>query len=353
MLAHFRGQDGLALGELVHHADDFLRLDHVGGGRPGDGLLLLPRADLFLPRREAFLPRERLAGGDVFADGDQRVAAVAHHGNAHVDVLVDGRGVDVDVNDGGLGRKRGEASGHAVVETNAHGDQEIGVADGLVGGVGAVHAEHAEPLRMIAGERAEAHQGTGHRDVQVVGEVAEFFAGVGHDHAAAAEQQGPFRLVQGVHDLAYLGVIGAVGRVVAAQADVFGPHELGGGLEHVLGQVYEHGTGTPGARQIERLPHDLGEVLYVLHHIVVFGAGAGDARDVHLLERVVADEAGGHLSGEDHQRDGVAVGRRDAGHGVGRAGAGGRHAHADLARGAGVAVGGVNGGLFVPHQNMS
>ena len=257
------------------------------------------------------------------------------------------------MDDGGLGRKRGEAPGHAVVEAHAHGDQEVGVADGFVGGIGSVHAEHAEPLRVIAGERAEAHQGTGHRDAECFGEAAEFFAGVGHDHAAAAEQQGALRLVERVHDLADLGEVGAVGRVIAAQAHVFGPCELGRTLKHVLGQIHKHGAGTPGAGQIEGLPHDLGEILHVLHHIVMFGAGACDARNVHLLERVVADEPGGYLPGEDHQRDGIAVRGRDAGHRVGGSGAGCGHADADLARGAGVSVGGVNGGLLMTYQNVA
>lgn len=114
-----------------------------------------------------------------------------------------------------LAQRRRGVLGHAVVEAHAHGNQEVGVADGFVGGIGPVHAEHTEPLRVIAGERAEAHQGTGHRDAQVLGEIAELFAGIGHDHAAAAEQQGALRIVERVHDLADLGVIGAVGRVVA------------------------------------------------------------------------------------------------------------------------------------------
>ena len=78
-----------------------------------------------------------------------------------------------------------------------------------------------------------------------------------------------------------------------------------------------------------------------------------DTRNVHLLERVVADEAGGYLPGENHHRDGIAIRGRDAGHRVGGSGAGCGHADADLARSAGVSVGGVNGGLLVTYQNVA
>ena len=141
----------------------------------------------------------------------ERLFHVADDGHVGVYDLVDFGGVDLQVDDLGVRPETARIARHAVVEAHAHGDQEVGVADGFVGGIGSVHAEHAEPLRVIAGECAEAHQGTGHRDAECFGEAAEFFAGVGHDHAAAAEQQGALRLVERVHDLADLGEVGAVG----------------------------------------------------------------------------------------------------------------------------------------------
>ncbi len=257
------------------------------------------------------------------------------------------------MHDGGLGREGGKAARHAVVEAHAHGQQQVGVADGFVGRVGAVHPEHPEPLGMVAGEGPKPHERAGDGDVQAGGEMAEFLARVGHDHAAAAKEQGAFGLIERVHHLAYLRVVGAVGGVVAPHAHVIRPHEFGGTLKHVFGQVHEHRAGPPRTGQIEGLADDLGQLLDVLHHIVVLGAGTGDARDVHLLKGVVADEPGGDLPREDHEGDGIAIGRGDAGHGVGRAGPRRGHADAHLARGAGVAVGGVDGGLFVPYQNMS
>ena len=51
-------------------------------------------------------------------------------------------------------------------------------------------------------------------------------------------------------------------------------------------------------------------------------------------------------------RDAVEHGRGEAGDEVGRAGAGGGHADADAARGAGVAVGHVRGALLVAHEHV-
>ena len=80
--------------------------------------------------------------------------------------------------------------------------------------------------------------------------------------------------------------------------------------------------------------------------------GARDADGVALLEGVHANRGGRHLSADDDQRNAVHVGGGNAGHGVRQAGAGGDQRDADIARGAGVAIGGVDGGLFVAHQHM-
>jgi hypothetical protein len=58
-----------------------------------------------------------------------------------------------------------------------------------------------------------------------------------------------------------------------------------------------------------------------------------------------------HLAGDRHERDRIHVGVGDRRDEVGGAGAAGRHAHADLAGGAGVALGGERAALLVAGQD--
>ena len=81
-------------------------------------------------------------------------------------------------------------------------------------------------------------------------------------------------------------------------------------------------------------------------------AGARDTDCIHFLERVFADEAGRHLAADHHQRDGIHVGRGDAGDGIGHAGAGSHQRHADLVGRARVAVRGMHRGLLVANQHV-
>src|SRR5207237_10898687 len=96
---------------------------------------------------------------------DEHALAVAHDRDVDLDVLRDGRRVDVDVDDLGGGREGVDAPGDAVVEARAHGHQTVRVVDETVRVVGAVHAQHVESERVGHGESPEPQQGMGHGDL--------------------------------------------------------------------------------------------------------------------------------------------------------------------------------------------
>jgi hypothetical protein len=74
---------------------------------------------------------------------------------------------------------------HAVVETRADGDQHVAVLHRHVGFVRAVHAEHAEELRVERGIGAQAHQRVGDRVTEQVGQLAQLTRRIAQDDAAA------------------------------------------------------------------------------------------------------------------------------------------------------------------------
>ena len=88
-------------------------------------------------------------------------------------------GIDIDVNLPRMGRKGLHLPGDPVVETGAHGQENVAVGDGHVGLKGAVHAQHAEEKGMVAREPSEAHQGVGDGDGHLLGQGEKFLVGVG------------------------------------------------------------------------------------------------------------------------------------------------------------------------------
>ena len=111
----------------------------------------------------------------------------------------------------------------------------------------AVHARHAEAEWMSVGEGAAGHQGGGHRQVGLLGELEELGVGPGGDDAAAGVEHRPLGFenqVDGGPDLERmaLGV-----RLVAGEVDLAGrlvPFDLG--VEDVLGEVDEDRAGSAG-----------------------------------------------------------------------------------------------------------
>ncbi len=131
-----------------------------------------------------------------------------------------------------------------------------------------------------------------------------------------------------------------------------GEVEGSGGLLGVLGDVDEDGPGASGLRDLEGETDCRRDVFGAGHKEVVLGDGQGDAGDVDLLKRVATEDLGGDLTGDGDDGDAVEHGCGYARDEVCRTRPGGGHADADLARGAGVAVGHVRGALLVADEDV-
>ena len=86
-----------------------------------------------------------------------------------------------------------ELAGHAVVEARPEVDEQVALVDGVVGGDGAVHAEHAHGQLVRLGERAQGHERGRHGQAAQLGEPEDLGRRVGRDHAAAQVEHRPLR----------------------------------------------------------------------------------------------------------------------------------------------------------------
>ena len=257
---------------------------------------------------------------------------VADEGYVGAYVLVDFAGVDFDVDLLGVRRVAGEVAGNAVVETHAEGEQEIGLLDGGVDPRLAVHAHHAELQRVRGGDRAEAEERRGDRDLLRLCEGEDFAFGARLDDAVAGEDDGLLRLLDECDGLLDARGLGLEHRVWAVGLRLCGfEGEDGGGLLRVLGDVDEDGPGAAAGCYLKCQAHCCRDVFGARDEEVVLGDRERNAGDIDFLEGVAAEDFGGDLSRDRDDRDAVEHGCGEAGDEVRRAGAACSHAHAGAA----------------------
>ena len=94
-------------------------------------------------------------------------------GTSALPVLADLGRVDVGVDHLRARRERVEVAGHPVVEAGAEADDQVAALQPGDRGDGAVHAGHAEVLRVAVGEGAAGHQRGDHRHAGQLGQLPQ------------------------------------------------------------------------------------------------------------------------------------------------------------------------------------
>jgi hypothetical protein len=269
------------------------------------------------------------------------------------DILRDLGRVDVDVDELRPRRELGQLAGDAVVEPGPDGADQVGLVHRVVRRARAVHPEHPEPLLVGGGEGPEAHDRARHREAVGHAQLGQLLRRLGvHDPAARVDHRPPrVRECLG-RELDLLGV--ALDRgLVARQVDAVDRLVVDVGAREVLGHVDEHGSGAPGARDVEGLVDRPRDVARVLDQDRVLDDRHGDPGRVRLLKAVRPDQVGPDLAGDEHRRDRVEHRVGDRGDEVGRAGTARRERHPDLAARLGIALGGVARPGLVATQDVA
>ena len=160
VLADVAGDNRFAARETVDFRNQVLWLDLIRGHFRLQRMLCLPAFDLRPPGRAGCgifrLHRGRELTHFV-SQTLQNFLDVAHDGNIRGPILANLSRIDIHVDHLRTRSERSQAAGHAIVETHAQRDDQIGFRHRHIGGVTAVHARHADEIRMRAGHGSQTH----------------------------------------------------------------------------------------------------------------------------------------------------------------------------------------------------
>ena len=205
---------------------------------------------------------------------------------------------------------------------------------------------------MVLREAPEAEEGEDHRNVRLLGKLAEEISRVGEHHAMARHDQRALRVVDQLSGKTHLPhVRGRCGLITAAR-DGLRVVEMALVDEKGLRDIDQDRAGSASRCEVEGLFDGRGDVLDAGHHVIVLGDRESDAGDVDLLEGVPADQRLDHLTGDGHERHRVKHRISETRHEIGRTGPAGRHADAGLPGGTGVAFSSEGGPLLEADEDM-
>ena len=150
------------------------------------------------------------------------------------------------MNDLGVRAELGRAVNNAVVEARAYRKDHVRMVHGQVGGVTAVHPQHAEELAIHARKATQPHQGIGHWHIEQLSQLGQGRSSAAHDDAATGVDDWPLSRQQHLGRFANLAGMTAHSRAVGAQLGLFrvDVFELLGRISHILGDIDHNRTRT-------------------------------------------------------------------------------------------------------------
>ena len=237
---------------------------------------------------------------DAGIDGRKHVLHVGDNAEIHRDILADGAGIAVHMDDLGALRVRGELAGDTVGKPHAESDDEISLVDGVVRRSGSVHSCEPQRERVVFVEGAEPHKRRRHGNLRLMRQIGDVLGRAGRDHAAAGIQHGTPGLVHKLREARHLRCSRHGLRMVGAERDAFRILRGCAHLLDVLRYVDHNRTWLAVRGDIECLGDSLRNLVRTLDEEAVLCDGAADAAHVSLLESICADLRQRHLARDAH-----------------------------------------------------
>ena len=317
MLANVGGHDGILRDHPCNRIQDLLRCQCIAA------FVILA---LGLEGEDVFLPFCMIFLSDLFVQFLQDMFCIADDMMINFDVFVDLRTVDIDLYDFCLLCEGRRIQCHPVGEPASNCDQKVASVTGHIGSLRTMHADHAGCQWIPSLESAAAHQGHSNRSIDLFREFREFLLCSAADDTAATDQKRFFGCLDHIHkdiDIFLVCFWGCkvirrpfhkdaefTGRIMACPIQRFIFRFFS---RHIFQDIQKDRSRTTALGDRKGRTDRIREFIDIADQIVAFGDRHGDTGDIDLLERVLADQVLADVAGNENNRRGIHIGRRNTG----------------------------------------
>ena len=293
-----------------------------------------------------------IRAGNLGSQGLENFARISINAQVHRHKLAYFGCIYVYMNHFGLTGISRDRSGHPVVETHTHSNEQVTFIGFDIRSEIAVHSEHTLEMAESGRQGAQSEKSGTCRYIPFLEKIHKSLFCPAHQYALTEDHERPGGLVYHSCSLVKLSLTSLSLRHIAADEIALGILELGKSSLRILGKVQHHRSRTTCTGNVECPCHCPGHVFGTPDLIIPFGNRSSETYDVGLLKCVRSERTGGHLSRNHHNRGriGHCVGyTRDD---VGRARTGGNEDNSGGILHPCIALGRVYGSLLVADEYM-
>ena len=187
MLSYIRHNDSF-IKNMIDSLDNILRKHDISPLFHLKRVFLLPALNFLHPLFCILLFRVLQHLFDCFL-------CVRYNRHIHMDILGDGRRINIDMYNLCVRRKRVQLSCDPVIESCTDGKQHIALFHRHIGRVGSVHTKVCHIIRMIRRNSASSHYRCDHRNFRLFHQSCKGFIGFRNIHSASCKKQRSLRVV--------------------------------------------------------------------------------------------------------------------------------------------------------------
>ena len=215
-----------------------------------------------------------------------------------------------------------------------------------------MHTDHSQVIGIAVWYGSFAHQRRDDRNLRFFYKGTQIAGRIGKDDATTGQKQ---RLVcgsqcfYGLGDMVFLTDIAAA---VPPQMDRFRIFEIQCSIEYIFSDIDQDRTRPARRGDVKGFFQDMRQFFHVFYQVIMLGNRRRYAGNVGFLEGITANQAGGDLTADDDQRNGIHVGCRNARNHVTDTGTRCSKADSCFSRRPGIAIGCMDSTLFMTGKNV-